>query len=648
MSITTTVELVETLHSTRLLETAQLDKVKHAAEKIANPRVLTAQMLQRGWLTAYQANQILSGQGDSLVLGSYSLLQKLGGGGMGQVFKARHQKLGRVVALKVIRRERMQDANVLRRFHREIQAVAQLSHPNIVMAFDADEVDGTHFFTMEYVEGLDLSKRVIRLGVPPVALACEIIRQAALGLQHAHEKGLVHRDIKPSNIIVAGKDSEQAANGAPRVKLLDLGLARVAMPTADQEMSQITGYGLFIGTPDYVAPEQAANPHGADIRADLYSLGCTFYFLLAGVVPFPDSSPVNKLFKHQKEEPEALEKLRPDVPAPVADLVRKLMAKAPGARFQTPQELAVELDSMLGADGQLLATNSKSSWTVRLPNARQILGLGPRSSGSLGSGPSGPAVIPSSAAPAPGSKKPRVLRWSLAFSGGALLVAALVGVTTLLTGADQPPTAAAPPTRPASLLPTYVRRGSRSATILATLRASGQPTLEGTWHLIGPFDGKHDKGFDMVFPPEKEIALDASYPGKKNKPIRWQELNDFELGKTLDLRRLEDGDNAVAYLYHTFTVAEAVDLPLGLGSDDTMTVWLNGEKLFARNGFRGVIPEDDRVKLRCKAGRNELLLKICNGNGSWGVHVQPLLTESIERAFGEKLTRDFPPKAKEK
>jgi len=645
MSITTTVELVETLHSTRLLETGQLDKLRHAAERIANPRVLTAQMLQKGWLTAYQANLLMSGQGDSLVLGSYLLLHKLGGGGMGQVFKARHQKLGRVVALKVIRKERMQDANVLRRFHREIQAVAQLSHPNIVMAYDADEVDGTHFFTMEYVEGLDLAKRVIRLGVPPVALACEIVRQTALGLQHAHEKGLVHRDIKPSNLIIAGKDSEQAANGAPRVKVLDLGLARLALPSADQEVSQITGYGLFIGTPDYVAPEQAANPHGADIRADLYSLGCTFYFLLAGVVPFPDSSPVNKLFRHQKDEPEPVEKLRPDVPTAIADIVRRLMAKSPAARYQTPQELANELEALIGADGQLLASNSKSSWTVRLPNARQLFGLGPRSSPSLGSStssPARPAAVPRR------PPRPRLLRWSLALGGIGFLVAATVLATTLLTGAAQPSVSMITSTRLDALLPTYVRKPTRAATILATLRASGAPTLEGVWHLIGPFDGKHDRGFGMVFPPEREIVLSAQYPGKRGKPLRWQELRDFAPGQTFDLRRLEDGDNAAAYLYHLFTLAEAVDLPVGLGSDDTLTVWFNGEKLLARNGQRGVQPEEDRVTLRCRPGRNELLLKVCNGNGHWGIHVQPLLTESIERAFGESLRRDFPVKGKEK
>ena len=182
------------------------------------PRALAGELIRRGWLTPYQVNQLLQGRGRDLLLGSYVLLERLGEGGMGQVFKARNWKLGRVVALKLIRKERLDNPDAVRRFQREIRAAAQLDHPNIVRAFDADEVDGTHLLVMEYVEGTDLAKLVKKDGPLPVDKACDYCRQAALGLQHAYERGLVHRDIKPHNLLLT-------PGGV--VKILDMGLARL-------------------------------------------------------------------------------------------------------------------------------------------------------------------------------------------------------------------------------------------------------------------------------------------------------------------------------------------------------------------------------------------------------------------------------------
>src|SRR5262249_14799821 len=247
--------------------------------------------------------------------GGYVLLERLGEGGMGQVFKARHQNLGRAVALKVIRSERL-GPDAVRRCQRELRAMARLSHSSIVHAYDAGEVGGVLFFTMEYVEGTDLQKLVRLAGPLPVARACGFMRQAALALQHAHEQGLVHRDVKPANLLLT------AAGG---IKLLDLGLARLKHGPGDPESSTLTQEGEVMGTPDFMAPEQTVESHRADIRADLYSLGGTLYFLLTGRVPFPGGSVGEKLVKHQLREPEPLAALRPEVPAALAAVVQKLM-----------------------------------------------------------------------------------------------------------------------------------------------------------------------------------------------------------------------------------------------------------------------------------------------------------------------------------
>jgi serine/threonine protein kinase len=199
------------------------------------------------------------------VLRQYVLLERLGQGGMGQVFKARHRRLDRVVALKLLRQDRAADPEALLRFQREARATARAAHPNLVTIFDADEVGGTQFFTMEYLEGTDLSRVVKQRGPLPPALACDHVRQAALGLQHAHENGLVHRDVKPSNLMLTAQGT---------VKVLDLGLARLEDPAEPDKTEGLTETGAVMGTADYIAPEQAIDTHRADIRSDVYSLGC--------------------------------------------------------------------------------------------------------------------------------------------------------------------------------------------------------------------------------------------------------------------------------------------------------------------------------------------------------------------------------------
>jgi serine/threonine protein kinase len=285
----------------------------------------------------------------------YEILGELGEGGMGVVYKARQLGLNRVVALKVIRKERLVRRNALRRFRREAEAAARLLDPHVVTIYQFGPAGDTYFLAMEYVDGIDLQRLIEREGPLPVARACDYIRQAAQGLQHAFEQQLVHRDIKPANLIVTLPPAEPGAVAPVRaspgrgsvLKLLDLGLARLlheAIQPGPNESSAVTQDGAFIGTPDFIAPEQAQNPSGADIRADLYSLGCSFYYLLTGRTPFPGGTLLDKLDGHRWGEPAPVDRVRSDVPAEVIAVLRKTMAKRPEERYQTPAELAEDLE----------------------------------------------------------------------------------------------------------------------------------------------------------------------------------------------------------------------------------------------------------------------------------------------------------------
>jgi hypothetical protein len=275
----------------------------------------------------------------------YRILEVLGAGGMGTVYKALHQLMDRPVALKVIRPDLTRDAGAVERFHREVKAAARLTHPNIVHAYDAEQAGGAHFLVMEFVEGKSLDRVVAEEGALPVARACDYARQAALGLQHAFERGMVHRDVKPHNLM-------RTPDG--RIKILDFGLARFARESAraaspasapaPAEAGSLTQTGSLMGTPDYMAPEQAANPHEADIRADLYSLGCTLYFLLTGSPPFAGSTGLDKIMAHIEQMPPPLMDVRPDAPAGLAGVLGRLLAKDPARRYQTPAEAATALE----------------------------------------------------------------------------------------------------------------------------------------------------------------------------------------------------------------------------------------------------------------------------------------------------------------
>lgn len=343
MSLATTASLLEELRVHGLLSAKQVGELGAALPEDA--RGLARELLRRGWMTPFQLNQALQGRACELRIDQYLLVERLGEGGMGQVYTARDTRLDRLVALKVIRKEKLDHPNAVRRFQREVRAAAQLDHPNIVRALDAGEANGTWYFAMELVAGTDLARRLRESGPLPILEACEYVRQAALGLEHAHEKGMVHRDIKPHNLMVTPPSGSDGESKFGRVKVLDMGLALIALSDADVAASAMTQQGYVMGTVDYLAPEQAMNAHAVDVRADLYSLGCTLYHLLTGEVPFPGGNTLEKLMAHRLQEPTPVATRRPDVPADIAAIVRRLMAKTPKDRFQTSSELVAVLST---------------------------------------------------------------------------------------------------------------------------------------------------------------------------------------------------------------------------------------------------------------------------------------------------------------
>ena len=257
----------------------------------------------------------------------YRFVRELGRGGMGVVYLAEQTLMDRRVAVKVINPGVLDHPDALPRFHAEVRAAAKLDHPNIVRAYDAEQVGGLHLLVMEFVEGTNLADLVQRKGPLPIAHACHFIRQAALGLRHAFEQGMIHRDIKPHNLMVTPKG---------QVKILDFGLARLRSSGG----RGLTEVGSFMGTPEYVAPEQATDAHTADTRADLYSLGCTLYFLLTGRPPFVEDTAVKVILAQIEKQAPSVQELRPEVPAELSAVVARLLAKDPAQRFQTPVELA--------------------------------------------------------------------------------------------------------------------------------------------------------------------------------------------------------------------------------------------------------------------------------------------------------------------
>lgn len=307
-------------------------------------RPIARALVEQGLITRFQAELLLAGRTGGFILGQYKILDQLGQGGMGRVFKAQHRTMGRMVALKVLSPKLLKTGRAQEFFLREVQIAGQLHHPHIVTAYDANHTGGRYYLVLEYVDGPNLDQLVRDRGPLPVGQACEFIRQIASGLEYAARMGMVHRDLKPANVLIQTEELSGQAHGV--AKISDFGLARLADPSTQVESSSgtiMTKPNTILGTPDYLSPEQARDIHEADIRSDLYSIGCTLYYLLTGQVPFPGGSTLDKLIRHSTEEPRAVTLFRQDVPERVIAIMKKLMAKEPSQRYQTPTELLADI-----------------------------------------------------------------------------------------------------------------------------------------------------------------------------------------------------------------------------------------------------------------------------------------------------------------
>lgn len=324
------------LAASRILTENQLSTLAERGRKAAReptPNEVAGWLVREKWLTRWQAETMLAGAGHTFRLGKYLLLDKLGAGGMGAVYKAVEVGgMGRTVAVKTMADHLLDKPQSIGRFRREIHAAAALSHPNIIRIYDAESLGRRHFLVMEYAEGCDLESVLEKQGPLPIPLACDFVRQAAKGLQHAYERGMIHRDIKPQNLFVC-----HVSDSSPLVKILDMGLAKFARD-AD---ANLTGTGQLLGTPDYMAPEQVDDIKNIDIRADVYSLGCTLFKLLTGQAPFAAAgvNPTRRMLARLAQEAPSIRKVRSDIPAELDAVIARMMARSVADRCATPQDV---------------------------------------------------------------------------------------------------------------------------------------------------------------------------------------------------------------------------------------------------------------------------------------------------------------------
>ncbi|MFO0813025.1 MAG: serine/threonine-protein kinase [Gemmatales bacterium] len=328
-------ELLDLVRKSGLMEAPRLESYVTALEAEGpideDATKLASRLVKDGIVTVFQARQMLRGRYRGFFLGKYKVLEPIGSGGMADVYLCEHTSMKHKVAVKILPIEKLKDPSLLGRFKREAQAIAALNHPNVVRAFDLDHEGNLHYLVTEYVDGCNLQDFIKKNGAMAPERAANYIAQAAAGLQHIQEAELVHRDIKPGNLLL---------DRSGVVKLLDLGLARFSDIERQDNLTQEFDDGRVLGTADYIAPEQGIKGSDVDIRADIYSLGATFYFMLKGEAPFEGASVTQKLLFHQIKDPPPLPE---SVPADIAQLVKDMMAKKPADRVQTPAEVVERL-----------------------------------------------------------------------------------------------------------------------------------------------------------------------------------------------------------------------------------------------------------------------------------------------------------------
>ncbi|MFO0948176.1 MAG: serine/threonine-protein kinase [Planctomycetota bacterium] len=336
-------KFLDLLQRSNLLAPASLAMVRAEVARdrgLSEARTLADRLVFKGLLSNWQAEQLLAGR-LGFVIGPYVLRDKIASGAMGSVYRAERIKDRLPVALKIISGALAHQGEALGRFLVEIRATTTMRHPNIISAIEADREGERLYLAMEFVEGRNLKEWVVEEGSLPVPFACECLRQVSIGLQYAHDQGMVHRDIKPANLIV----TREGPKGPPIVKILDLGLARFLGEAKDQ---RLTLSGQMMGTPDYISPEQARNTKHADARSDIFSMGCSLFELLTGRLPFEGKNVVEKLMARVQQDAPPVRSVRKDIPAAVENALAKMLARDPADRYQTALDVAKALAPLSG------------------------------------------------------------------------------------------------------------------------------------------------------------------------------------------------------------------------------------------------------------------------------------------------------------
>jgi serine/threonine protein kinase len=361
--------LAESIAMCGLLSQEELNSI--VAMVNGDAQAFAQELLARKLLTRFQLTTLSQGKGSTLRIGNYDILDRLGAGGMGTVFKARHRRMKRIVALKVLSAAFSENELYVKRFQREVETIASLGHPNIVMAYDADEAEVGHFLVMEFVDGRDLAARMEAEGTLSVHAAIDCILQTARGLAYAHAQGIIHRDIKPHNLLI---DSHGV------VKITDLGLARLSRDAEAQAMTQVTSAGGVIGTVDYMSPEQAVDSTTLDHCSDIYSLGCTLYYLLTGQPPYRGPTVMAILLKHREAPIPSAALWRADIPPEVDQLISRMLAKRPEDRIQPMSEVVTALEAIAAQLGPETACSEDRVGTVDLSELGDLAGSASSSS----------------------------------------------------------------------------------------------------------------------------------------------------------------------------------------------------------------------------------------------------------------------------